>query len=469
MDRLLAGVAIAVSVILLALLVARATTTADMNWDTTAYHKAFSARLVDMCDKDCFAMTELMEGRYQSFPVAAELIKGVMWKVTGKAEAPNFLALVSLIALIVYLQAAWGVPWYWSTVAFLAIPMVQAHATSEYIDLSPNVAIAIACLVLLRLQLEPDGWTRANLLTFAASTIYAANAKLLLIPVAGILYAVLGVMFLIREHKRGGILRGPALIGAGLLTVLGLLVSAPVIKNTIMFGNPVYPVPVNVLGVALPGTEKTDADTAPPYLHKVSGPLRWLLSIVEYSALDERPIPYTLDQGSVRPDAKSIRMGGYGVGYVLISLCFLGAAICRSPAPQRNTLLAMFGGISLLAAVLPASYELRYYMFWMLVLVALGLIFFARRESAGTDLGTAYRLVILVMLVSTTAWTGGAYFKRGPKLRHVVSSISAATVAQVKDGEVLCIPDSRIGFLYSRLFYPGRHYATIIDESCPQR
>ncbi|MFA5899538.1 MAG: hypothetical protein WC829_10540, partial [Hyphomicrobium sp.] len=219
-DRLLTNVAVAISAIVLALLVVRAATTADMSWDTTAYHKPFSARLVGMCDKACFTMDALMESRYASFPAAAEFVKGVMWRVTGNPEAPNFLALFSLIALVAYLQVSWRVPWYWSTVAFLAIPLVQAHATSEYVDLSPNVAIAIACLVLLKLQLEPESWAWGSLLTFGAATIYAANAKLVLLPVSGILCAVLGVMFLFREHRRGGMFRRAALIGSGWLVVL---------------------------------------------------------------------------------------------------------------------------------------------------------------------------------------------------------------------------------------------------------
>jgi hypothetical protein len=414
-------------------------------------------------------MDALMESRYASFPAAAEFVKGVMWRVTGNPEAPNFLALFSLIALVAYLQVSWRVPWYWSTVAFLAIPLVQAHATSEYIDLSPNVAIAIACLVLLKLQLEPDSWTWGNLLTFGAATIYAANAKLLLLPVSGILCAVLGVMFLFREHRRGGMFRRAALMGSGWLVVLGVLVSATAVKNTVEFGNPVYPVPLHVLGVALPGTERTDADTAPPYLHKVPGALRWVLSVGEYSALDERPIPYTLDQGSVRPDAKSIRMGGYSVAYVLLSLCFFFVAVGRAPGRQRRPYLLTFGALSLLVAVQPASYELRYYMFWMLVLVAMCLIFYARKDSEDTDLGSAYKLAVLVMLMSTTAWTGGTYLKRGPTFKQVVRGVSAKAVKEVKDGEVLCIPDLRLAFLYTQVFHLQRRYRTIVDESCAQR
>jgi hypothetical protein len=459
-------VEVAAAVILLALFF-RAFTTFDQSWDTVAYHAPWAARLMGLCDPSCFELAWFLEKRFQSFPILVEWLQGAAWWLTGRPEAINLPSFASLIALIVYLQIYWRVPWAWATLAFCAVPFVQIFATIAYIDLPTNVAAAIAVLALLSLLLNRD-LTPAHLAIAALAVVFLGNSKTQMMPVAGLIAVavVLGSTIL----SPAGLLSLRSYRGWLLGLLLGLALSATALRNLVVFGNPVYP--VQFLG--LPGVEYAFIDDqAPEYLRGLPHGLVWLFSIIEFSALDGRRIPYTVGNGEVPITAPSYRMGGYFGFYVLISLGLLAIAALRTERRIRMIVFSFVGVVTVVVAFLPASSELRYYMFWFLLILCLNLWLFLSPRVADwagrAELGLAFKAITLCCFVAVVAWTGGDYLKPGPSLREalVERGIQQTIDTEIADGSVTCSHELQTAFLYADVFQPGRNYQ-IVQKRPPE-
>ena len=86
------------------------------------------------------------------------------------------------------------------------------------------------------------------------------------------------------------------------------------------------------------------------------------------------------------PTTPSFRMGGYNAAYVLFLALFLVFALGRMKGGPRAELAGVFLLSTALAASMPRSHELRYFSFWIIVLVSLCLIgvFDTRWAAEGT-------------------------------------------------------------------------------------
>ena len=166
----------------------------------------------------------------------------------------------------------------------------------------------------------------------------------------------------------------------------------------------------------------------------------------------------------------SFRMGGYFVPYVLSLVIFLGWRLASQLREDRGVLIATFVGTTLLVCLLPRSHELRYYLFWMIVLVALCLIVvFDQRDSAiraGAKASTLLGLIIIVALTSVLSLTQGRYVTPiGPNVTTVIDTLGVKDrVAAISDGTVVCVDSGwqPFTFLFAPVFHPGRSY-TILD------
>src|SRR5829696_116854 len=88
-----------------------------------------------------------------------------------------------------------------------------------------------------------------------------------------------------------------------------------------------------------------------------------------------RYTPYTLGTADVGPDAKSLRMGGYFGFYVVFNLLVFAYIVFRKRDRRAYLFAAAFLIVSVATASLPASHELRYFSFWMLMLVFANIYF----------------------------------------------------------------------------------------------
>lgn len=391
----------------------------------------------------------------------------MMWRLTGTPMFADVLSIAMIVALCLYLKSRFDVPLAWSWLAFLAIPEVQIELTSSYIDVPVNVGITLALLALLRIVVEPTKTQRADVSIALAALAIAAGSKHQMVPVALLAWAAIVLVCAQRPASIGLPSRLAVLLLLGILGVLALL--PKVIINAIDFHNPFYPIAISIGPFSFPGPE--------PMMQTVSisdawvrapGPVRWLASLFEFDAFRGRPLPWMLGQADVPQQSRSFRMGGYFVGYVL-ALITVVALSYRATRKARFAVMMLIA-ISVVCSLLPLSHEMRYYMFWMLMLVSVTLACVHSPSFASVEQPTLRRFAhagIAICLLTVVTMTGGAYLStHGNELPDLLQE-TTATVDQIPEGATLCILEKdRRAILYSSLFHPQRRYQThVLDSS----
>src|SRR6188768_697551 len=78
-------------------------------WDTWAYHLPFAARMFGIVGPDAYVFSADNAQRFAGFPLLAEMLQGLFWKITGRPECATFVALFSLFGLVAFLKRAFGI------------------------------------------------------------------------------------------------------------------------------------------------------------------------------------------------------------------------------------------------------------------------------------------------------------------------------------------------------------------------
>ncbi|HSD42256.1 MAG TPA: hypothetical protein VLD36_10350 [Burkholderiales bacterium] len=483
--RLMTGAAC----LLLVLLLLRAILTVDPYFDSFAYHLPFAARLAGLCPETCYRMGNYLEAAYDGFPKLFHGMQGMVWKFTGLAQAVDILNVGALGLFCLFLHRWFRVPAAWTFCALLAVPLIQIHATSTYIDLPVNLAAAAAILALMVLVRAPETFGWPKLIGLVACLVFAGNCKPQMLGVTGpvaALFGIIAVVLLASGHRLGPFVPGRLGSWIGLSCFLLLAaagVGVKLVDNAIAHGNPFYPFQIAMLGLFLDGPidalgtpEDSLAETWRPF----PPPLRWLISVLDVGAYGYREVPWTFDQGYCetslawkdcwRPTSASFRMGGYFVPYVLSLVAFLGWRLASIPGRYRRTLVATFVGSTLLAAFLPRSHELRYYLFWVIILVALCLIVVFDQPDGRTRMGAKASgllgTVVVAMLASVLLMTQARYVTPiGRNVDLLIATLGVRErVAAIPDGAVVCVDPGwqPFTFLFAPVFHPGRSY-TVLD------
>jgi hypothetical protein len=463
---------VGVAAIAFFLLARRAIFNLDTAGDALAYHLPFAARYVGLCDDDCYEFLPIFDKLFRSFPPLPDWLLGIFWRLTGRPEGANFVALTSLMVLTIYIWRFLKVPWGLAVISLLAIPVVQVFATSSYIDLTVNAAASICILSIFNLAMYPGRFGWPSVAAFCASLVFLGNAKLQMFGIS----ALCGIAFVVltsvsRDTPVHGFWRvhwrNP--LGIAAILLLGLATAYSGIHNFITFGNPVYPVQVSLLGFQLPGLlEPIAANSRPAYLADAPGPVAWLLSVLEFKAFDARHTPWTLGQADIPVTTDSYRMGGYFGVYVLLIVSMFWFASASSPRRERWIARSFVMILSLFTAIMPAANELRYYMFWMICLVTITL----HLALANTE-RTTQRLIVAIVICCgayVTILSGGRFFRMGGgDAEAIVNGLGVrAEIDAVKDGATMCVKDKLpLTFLYAKVFHPGRNYRTIERIECP--
>ena len=150
----------------------------DRNFDTWVYHFPFAARLWGMIPPDGFVFDGYFESRFHGFGLLGEYLQGFFWFITGRPESANLVGYISLILYIFFLKKYFNVPFYLSTIALLAIPIVQIHATSSYIDLPSAIAIAVLVMMTYHLYVASKQIRNIDLVVIFVAGFCAANMRL---------------------------------------------------------------------------------------------------------------------------------------------------------------------------------------------------------------------------------------------------------------------------------------------------
>ena len=250
-------------------------------WDVWSYHMPFAARLVGIVPRDFFTFDAGNEARFQGFPVLGELLQGWLWRLIGRPEAANLVAFSSVPVYGLFLRHRFGVPLYLSTLGLLAVPLVQLHMTSCYVDLPGNTAAAVLILLALEsyTRSEPPTVRTVILAVFAAAV--AANTKALLHPVVFTALTLLALRAAVLQAGAGFFATHARRLAAlGAISIVSAVIFATPLKNLAAHGNPYYPLDFTILGHHFPGLEQP-YESSPRWLASAPRPLRFVASILE--------------------------------------------------------------------------------------------------------------------------------------------------------------------------------------------
>ena len=175
---------------------------------------------------------------------------------------------------------------------------------------------------------------------------------------------------------------------------------------------------------------------------------------------------WTIDQW-MPPSSGGNRMGGAFGAYVVLNLGVLAWLAYKDPSRQARMAVGLFAVLTAMTSVMPQSHELRYYLYWMMVLVSLNLALLARRPARDANaFGVACACALLVVLGVTRAWY--VYPSRRSFAWLVHEKVRPAMIEHIREGERVCFYAEPWTFLYASTFHAPSHYAVREGESASQ-
>lgn len=441
----------------LVLLVWRAWFNIDMSVDTWNYHLPFAARIWGLVGEDQFLMKLKQEARFGNFPMLAEFLQGMLWRITSRLQATNLVALLGLGSLIGLLRIYFKIPLALATFGFLAVPMVMMHTTLSYVDLFGHCFATL--MVMFGAWYVLDKAPPTHILPLAlGSGIVAANTKFQLVPLVALMLMVLAL----RAWRLAG--QNGKSTGRWVLTrlfpiALGIVMLTcwVEIKNLWVYGNPFYPVKL----YNLPGVNDINY-YMPTYLEEASQPWRWLLSVFEYRM---KPFTWHYNQWTT-PKDPGFRMGGFLWIYVVFHLVLFVGLLWRRPSREKLVMTAVLVGLSLVFAFMPQSHILRYSMAWMMSLIGLNLWMFVRTFSENRIPVMVLTLVCLMAFVFVNTRLNWEYLKVINNDFSLVEKerpykpFFTNVVLQLEEPRHICLVSRRNKreFYYTTYFHPGPSY-----------
>ena len=223
----------------------------DPNYDVGWYHLPFAARIWGIVPESSFLSENLIEYRYDGFPLLAHFFQGLLWKLTGRVQSANLVGYLSLIIYFWFLKIYVQVPLYLSIIAIFAIPAVLTHASSGLVDLPGNIGVAVLMMMLYRFFSQSRLPKRGELLAAFLGAAMAANTKPQLQPLVFVLYWVVGIRLVWLYFRYSIPEKRKLWLTIPLAAIASILIFATPIKNVALYGNPFYPVKIEVAGLVL--------------------------------------------------------------------------------------------------------------------------------------------------------------------------------------------------------------------------
>jgi hypothetical protein len=447
----------------------------DNNYDVGWYHLPFAARIWGIVPESSFLAENLVEYRYEGFPLLAHFFQGLLWKLTGRVQAANLVGYLSLIIYFGFLRTYFQVPLYLSAIAIFTIPAVLTHASSSLVDLPGNVGVSVLMMMIFRFFSQSRLPKRGELLVAFLGAAMAVNTKPQLQPLVFVLYWIAGIRLAWLYFKYSHPDKRKLWLTIPLAAIASALIFATPIKNVALYGNPFYPIRIEVAGIVL--NHKLNPET----YNEGDRPQKWLRSILEINTPN-----WSVDQWNQGNEQYLDRAGGFFGAYVVFNLLLLVGLTIREQLHNRklaenksrnaSTSLITILLVSLIPANFPQSHELRYFMFWMITLVSLNLsIISANREQLFTWLQPKYSgLVYLLFLAIVFTRINNYYFKPDFRSleRYLKNNIKQELVEQMIPNQRTCLiarhaiikPDAvpfasiANAFFYSSYFHPEIKY-----------
>ena len=436
----------------------------DKQWDTWVYHLPFAARIWGIVPAEIYGLENHEEHRFDGFPILAEFLQGFFWYIFQHVQAANLVSFLSLVLFICFLKVYFRVPLYLSAIALLAIPLVLTHATICYVDLPGNIGISILVMMTYLLYKQNNFPTKRNLLVIFLAAASAANIKPQLQPLVFLILCFIGLRIIWLHFKLTKASKKWLLKTVSIALVASVLIFATPIKNIVLYGNPFYPVRIEVAGIVL--NHKTPLyNAAPDYLKETPRSQRWLYSILEVNSAEWSPDQYS-------GDPNQNRMGGFFGAYVVFNLLLLVRIFFSDRCPETTTAVISVVIMSIVAANFPQSHELRYFMYWMISLVSINLYLVSRYERSPNKLRWLkpkyIGLVSTLFLFIVLSKIGNPYAR--PTFytldQHLQERVKPEILKQINPGDEVCLvgkqPDT---FLYTSKFHPQLDYSYSLEAA----
>ena len=429
----------------------------DPAFDTWWYHLPWGARIWNIIPVEFYASEDVVEYRFHGFPLLGEFLQGFFWFVFQHVQAANLVSFLSLILYLYFLKFYLQVPIYLSAIALLAIPLVQIHATSCYIDLPENMCVSILIVMAYLLYTRENFFNKRNLFVIFIAAACATSIKLILAPLVFlilcfILFKVISLHLKQIQTRRRQYKWLLSTLFA--ISLASLLIFAYPFKNTVFYGNPFYPIKIEVAGIVLNHKEDPPAD-----LNKISRPQRWLYSILEINSSQ-----WSIDQWSENPSLN--RMGGFFGAYVVFNLILLGYIFYQNRCRETWVAAILVTIMSVVASLMPESHELRYYMYWTISLLSLNLYLVTHLEQSSRKLPfintNTIGIVCLLALTFVLATTKAMYVR--PRFytleKHLQNHVNVNLLKKIDRNDAVCITDNKLyPFLYTSYFHPQLNYS----------
>ena len=446
----------------------------DSNYDPGWYHLPFAGRLGGILPREMFIGDEKwFEPRFDGFPLLAHFLQGIFWRITGRIQSANLVSFLAIVGYWFFLRSYFKIPLYLAIIALFSIPLVLNHASTSFVDLLGNVGTSI--LVMMTYSFYKNRQLpKLNELSIAfLGAAIAANTKTQLQPLVFVILIVVGIRlcWLYWQHK-------PAIVPIKIVPVTllaTLIIFATPVKNTVLYGNPLYPIKIEVAGIVL------NHKLSPEAYEEGNRQINWVTSVLEINA----PYFWTPDQWANDP-SRSRRGGFFGAYVVFNLLLLLGLWIResiqnRSLPPEersREARYAIFTAIamSLVPLNFPQSHELRYFMYWMITLVSLNLYLICLPKQLFSKwlqpkyITLVYLIFLTIVLSKIGRSTVIPYFYTLDE--YIEHGVKPELIAQIKPDDRVCLISEHMGedvqnsfiaslkyaYLYSSYFHPELNY-----------
>ncbi|MEM7594660.1 MAG: hypothetical protein AAF383_24685 [Cyanobacteria bacterium P01_A01_bin.83] len=449
----------------------------DFSYDPGWYHLPFAGRIWGILPKEMFiGDEEWFEPRFEGFPLLAHFLQGFFWKITGRIQSTNLVSFFAIFGYFFFLKSYFKVPFYLAVAGLLSIPLVLFHASSSFVDLLGNIGISMLIMMIYRLYTNKELPQATALSVACLGATMAANTKTLLQPLVfvALIFAGLRIFWLCYQHK--SVIKLSKVIPLSLLATV--IIFATPVKNTVVYGNPLYPIRVEIAGVVL------NHKLTPKAFEQGNRQINWISSMLDINT----PNIWSADQWSPNPERS--RRGGFFGAYVVFNLFMLLLFLLREliqnkslprhlrSVKARLALLVVIA-MSLIPLNFPASHELRYFLYWMITLVSLNLYLLS--SSGNSKLAWdkwlqvkyikwIYIIFLIVVLIKTNYRAIKPTFFTLDK--YVNLGVNKEFLSQINPNDQVCLISQHIGsniqasnkaslkyaFVYSSYFHPELGY-----------
>jgi hypothetical protein len=450
----------------------------DTSYDSWWYHLPFAARLWNIVPKESYLFEDFVEERFLGFPLLGEFFQGLFWFVFHYIQAANLVCFISLIVYLYFLRKYCHIPLFLSAIALLAVPLIQVHATSCYVDLPANISLSILIMMTYLIYIQRIFFNKNNILLVFISSVCATNTKYQVMPFVALFLGLLIVKFvwdcrqIIFEFPK----QYKKLISSSIVILFALTIVFIVpLKNILFYQNPFYPeaikteyiAPVEKTDSILNNAEKTATINnskiwAEAFLRKEQ---KWLNSVLEIKSAK-----WSVSQGS--RDRSLIRMGGFFGTYVVFNLFLLGYIFYRYKSRETHIAIILFVPLTVLNSLMPLSYELRYYMHWIIILISLNLYLVSLPQASlflPKIIGQKnIALVCLGFLLFVITATNAIYVKpqRYGLEKMVERNVKLSILNEIEPGDKVCLFKTKPHtFLYAREFNKQLNYHYLVKAA----